>query len=339
MNSQAVVLNMATVPNQTDDQFQPALLATSSLETFQSTGLEIQQQSFNFDFDNQIFDDLITLPFSMDVGGFTNNHLSSNSNPEPSLSSVLDCFHTCVQGHNHLPWPRKGLVEIQKCERRCHFCGQELKTAAALRKHVYDHKKKDNFEIEIVPGKSGRQRRALIPENSFGALNHLLERADESYTTGSAHDPFSGVLESCPTKLSEAMTLARNLQRKIAGLKEEIAALRAEISRLERNERNREAQRRFRAKQKNNQCLSNPVDGNGITAPEATEIDKILGGTFRVPDENLDGSTSLPWGGVSIRHVEARRYEYRRSFKKREECNKFRLLAAFLSMRIFTRSG
>ncbi|KAI0424011.1 hypothetical protein F5Y09DRAFT_163401 [Xylaria sp. FL1042] len=335
-NVQGMILNMSTVSTQTPNQFQLPISTTGSLGVFQPTGVEVQQQSFSFDFDNQIFDDLITTPFSTDFDDFINSPFLSNPNPEPSLPSALGHFHSCIQGHNHLPWPRKGLLEIQKCERRCHFCGQELKTAAALRKHVYDHKRKDEFDIEIIPGKSGRQRRALIPENRLGLLDHPLLLRHERHIVGDTDDSFAGIFKSPPKSLNEAVILARNLHHENAGLKEEIKALKSEISRLERVEKNREAQRRFREKLKNKQSSNNAIDGNGATASEVVETDNIPQGSFHVPNESLDESISLPWGGISTCHVVAGGLQYRRSHKKREP-KKFSLLAAFSSMRISAR--
>jgi hypothetical protein len=40
----------------------------------------------------------------------------------------------CPKGHNHLEWPRKGDLDIKKCERRCDYCKKEVGSAAALRK-------------------------------------------------------------------------------------------------------------------------------------------------------------------------------------------------------------
>ncbi|TGJ83987.1 hypothetical protein E0Z10_g4774 [Xylaria hypoxylon] len=291
--SHGMVLNTNRIPDQMNNQYQSAVSAASSLGTFSLTGLEIPQQSFIFDFNNHTFGDLMTLPSSMDIDIFENNPFPLIPNPEFSVPLVLNHIHSCPQGHNHAPWPRTGLLEIQKCERRCHFCGQELKTAAALRKHAYDHKKKDKFEIEITPGSSGRQRRALLLDNNPSVLEHLSAAVQsptqvrDGQITSGIQDSFPDVFESLRIDLGEATTLVRKLRRENAELKEENKALKAEIHRLTREEKNKEAQRKFR------ENLKRRIDGNRDTGPEARES-PVLSAGF----EDMDEFSSLPWGGL-----------------------------------------
>jgi hypothetical protein len=40
----------------------------------------------------------------------------------------------CIKGHKHPRWPRKGDLDIKKCERRCDYCKKKVGTAAGLRK-------------------------------------------------------------------------------------------------------------------------------------------------------------------------------------------------------------
>ncbi|KAI8627577.1 hypothetical protein F5Y19DRAFT_442016 [Xylariaceae sp. FL1651] len=96
----------------------------------------------------------------------------------------------CPKSHNHYPWPKRGRLVIQKCEKRCDFCGHVSKSAAALRKHVYGHKDKDGLDITIVPGTSGRSRRAILrtpPPASTSAQNATLPAPvppDNLFTSG-----------------------------------------------------------------------------------------------------------------------------------------------------------
>jgi hypothetical protein len=40
----------------------------------------------------------------------------------------------CGKGHVHMPWPQRGDIIVEKCERFCFFCKLEVQTAATLRK-------------------------------------------------------------------------------------------------------------------------------------------------------------------------------------------------------------
>ena len=55
--------------------------------------------------------------------------------PEPlSLHHSRRRGKSCGRGHLHMPWPQRGGVVVEKCERFCFFCGLEVQTAATLRK-------------------------------------------------------------------------------------------------------------------------------------------------------------------------------------------------------------
>ncbi|GAW17859.1 hypothetical protein ANO14919_073260 [Xylariales sp. No.14919] len=175
--SQGAILYTNKIPGQTE--IQPAISCTGSLGAFLPTASGTPRPPFNSSFNNSMFGlDLLMLPpngLDSLVDSFPLGNISMGD-PFPSdlypISSLpLDDTLLCSRCHKtHPPWPKKGVLEIQKCERKCHYCGQELKTAAALRKHAKNHKEKDKFDIEIARGSSGRQRRALLPDEHPSAL-------------------------------------------------------------------------------------------------------------------------------------------------------------------------
>jgi len=76
-----------------------------------------------------------TLPYSFEADQTVHDYFHTLSPQQPlDFLSGRPRPRLCPRGHNHSPWPRQGRVAIEKCERRCDFCGTELRTAAALRK-------------------------------------------------------------------------------------------------------------------------------------------------------------------------------------------------------------
>jgi hypothetical protein len=55
--------------------------------------------------------------------------------PRPlSLHHTRRQGRRCGKGHVHMPWPQRGDVIVEKCERFCFFCRLDVQTAATLRK-------------------------------------------------------------------------------------------------------------------------------------------------------------------------------------------------------------
>ncbi|KAI3319953.1 hypothetical protein HD806DRAFT_254667 [Xylariaceae sp. AK1471] len=221
------------------DQLQPVISGADSLEVFSQPVSGASQQSFDFN--------MFGLDFTMrDCLSPTSNFFSFWNdpfplNPSPQLSPPYPLAQLCPHGHNHSPWPRKGPLEIQKCETRCDFCGLVLKTAAGLRKHAYGHKEKDGLDIEIVPGSSGRKRRALLPEGPNYSLNdHGISEGPGSVDTSLAkvhqsqgatkiQESAVKAVDGEPLGFDEAVTLVRQLRRENAQLKAENQALKSKI--------------------------------------------------------------------------------------------------------------
>ncbi|KAI0453944.1 hypothetical protein F5B21DRAFT_504829 [Xylaria acuta] len=166
---------------------------------------------------------------------FTNNVLPLDPNPQSYSSLLLDHTHLCPQSHNHSRWPRKGLLEIQKCK-KCQFCDLELKTAAGLRKHVNGYKN-DGFHIEVVPGTCGKQRRALLPNKGPGVLGQpgaaakALTRAQDDQAGARIQEPFAHV-ETSEVSLrgpDEITMLRESHGREVAHLRSRIEALEVEL--------------------------------------------------------------------------------------------------------------
>ncbi|RWA03912.1 hypothetical protein EKO27_g11192 [Xylaria grammica] len=209
------------IPGQVE--IQPNVFSVSSLAAFSPTGLGTLQTSLNSSFNTPMFGlDLSMLPpNNLDslVDSFPLANVSLGdpllSDPPPIYSLPLNDIPSCSRCHkNHRPWPKKGVLEIQKCERKCHYCGQELKTAAALRKHVKNHKIKDKFDIEILQASSGRQRRALLPEEVPGALVQQSSAAAR--------------FDAYPKDVNGGSELLRHLQSKVTELEKRTQVAEAE---------------------------------------------------------------------------------------------------------------
>lgn len=123
-------------------QFETSISTVRFPDIFPHTGRETPPQSSDFNLDYDALGLGLTIPPAATNFDFLpNNSLPLNPNAQFSFPLSPIYKHMCHLGHNHSPWPRKGLVNIQKCERRCHFCGLNLKTAATLRKASnQDHK-------------------------------------------------------------------------------------------------------------------------------------------------------------------------------------------------------
>jgi hypothetical protein len=71
--------------------------------------------------------------------------------PRPlSLHHTRRQGRRCSKGHVHLPWPQRGVVIVEKCERFCFSCGLEVQTAATLRKVSMRISQLDERETDVV---------------------------------------------------------------------------------------------------------------------------------------------------------------------------------------------
>ncbi|KAJ8125697.1 hypothetical protein O1611_g7941 [Lasiodiplodia mahajangana] len=195
-------------------------------DPFWPASLEMPQQSLDFHFDPSTLGHmLMNVPPLLSLDQF---HL-------PHLPAYIN---TCPQGHNHTSWPKTGLVVIEKCERRCQFCGLVLGTAASLRKaseqHVNDHKKKDGLGIEVARSGSGRQRRPLLMENDSTLWQPTLfpTQARRGWAAADIQDLVMGVSEGSPKDLDEALDLIRRLRQQIFQLQDENESLKTKIEAL-----------------------------------------------------------------------------------------------------------
>lgn len=240
------------------DQFEGALHTTSTLAL----------SDFSFCDNTFDIDLMMAPPMAIDnFGAFFGNPFPPNphagidsSFPQPFIRLQL-----CPRGHDHPPWPRKGLLEVQKCERRCQFCGLELGSAAGLRKHVHDHRKKEGLDIEIVRGSSGRQRRSLLSNHDPNTPNQQLGSpitptptpypsrpgSNTQITTIKTPAPpplFKSASDATadPKDLASALILIDSLRRENARLKEERESLKTKVvNLLGRNQHQHQHQQQY----------------------------------------------------------------------------------------------
>ncbi|KAI0875303.1 hypothetical protein GGS24DRAFT_499906 [Hypoxylon argillaceum] len=225
------------------DQFETSVSTVNFQDLFSPIGLgkTLQSSDFNLD-DNTLGADTARSPTAIDFELSINIFSTPSPNAQFPFSLPLPLPPTGIptfpQGHNYSAWPKQGLIDVHKCERKCQFCGLAVRTTATLRKHVNDHKKKDGFNIEIAASSSGRQQRALLLDigaSTPGQLTPYPRQLQSSPFANEPHTLTSDFVQDCPTDLSEALTVITRLQQQNNRLQQENTALKAELQALKIN--------------------------------------------------------------------------------------------------------